>query len=418
MKLLMFCAGLLASIPAYSQKDLSPGYLVSLTGDTLRGKIDYRNWTKNPREITFVSENGNSNVYTAQNIQAISITGRDFYKSAIVTRSTRPVQVSELSYNTGDLLVSDTLFLRQLVSGPWNLYEYIDFKDHYYMQVNDGPISELRYELSLGENGNNFTERNIFRNQLNVELAGTRAENKLAPGLEYLKYSEQDLTRFFESVNLANSGTKNSIATDKKMKLSFYGGIAVMYDGFKASGNTSVYLTHINFISSVRPGIQAGVDIISARKMQKLVIRAELQYYSYQVSGKGQMQKPGTYEQLQLDYLLRMNSVKPSINIFYKVVKKPGLDVFLGAGLGENFSSYAKDQMTVTDTAWNSTKIYGGYGDYYKHWTQITASAGITVLNKFEAVLVFPLWGNFTRFVMVDAKPKIIGLQLNYKFKS
>jgi hypothetical protein len=37
----------------FGQNNFQKGYVVTVAGDTLRGNVDYLNWEKNPKKITF-----------------------------------------------------------------------------------------------------------------------------------------------------------------------------------------------------------------------------------------------------------------------------------------------------------------------------------------------------------------------------
>jgi hypothetical protein len=51
-------------LPFFSlaQTNYKPGYVVTLKGDTLRGFIDYKEWIKNPKYISFKNTPGNREV--------------------------------------------------------------------------------------------------------------------------------------------------------------------------------------------------------------------------------------------------------------------------------------------------------------------------------------------------------------------
>jgi hypothetical protein len=89
-------------------------------------------------------------------------------------------------------VVVDTLFLRMLVSGNLNVYEFIDFKDHYYLQRNQGEIEELKYEIEV-DNNSNLTVNNTFRSQLKNAIEGTPAALTTKNRLQQLKYQEDQL---------------------------------------------------------------------------------------------------------------------------------------------------------------------------------------------------------------------------------
>jgi hypothetical protein len=71
-------------IKGIAQNSFTPGYVVSSSGDTIKGDIDYRGWDKNPRSVRFTREGST----TAETLDPLSVkvfsVQNDTYAGAIV----------------------------------------------------------------------------------------------------------------------------------------------------------------------------------------------------------------------------------------------------------------------------------------------------------------------------------------------
>jgi len=79
---------LLLFLPLFSlaQSNYKPGYVITVKGDTVHGFIDYKEWDKNPKNISFknalndsVAEN-----FTSKNASGFAVTGSEYFKVFIV----------------------------------------------------------------------------------------------------------------------------------------------------------------------------------------------------------------------------------------------------------------------------------------------------------------------------------------------
>ena len=142
------------SVVCYSQSSYQEGFVVTKSGDSLRGWIDYRQWSKNPTAIKFKRDlaSNNPTTYTVDDLALFEIVGRDRYLKAAVTKDMRPVEISELRYATDNVVsytVSDTVFLRVLLEGKISLYELNDKKSHFYVREEGKDYLELMYIVHL-----------------------------------------------------------------------------------------------------------------------------------------------------------------------------------------------------------------------------------------------------------------------------
>ncbi len=131
----------LLSINGTAQTNFVGGEVVTTEGDTLKGSIDFQDWSDNPREIEFVLLGEDSirtyNVFSLKEFSTSSVK----YISRFVTIDTTPLKVPdvrEVLPTSGE----DRVFLKVLAEGELSLYQYSDFRDNFYIEEN-GLITEL-----------------------------------------------------------------------------------------------------------------------------------------------------------------------------------------------------------------------------------------------------------------------------------
>lgn len=137
----LFFITCLLSQTVRAQTNFVDGQIITSEGDTLRGIIDFRNWSRNPTKIDFVIR-GEEEVrsYSAYKLVEFSASGEK-YISRNVTIDTTPLKVPEVK----EVLPTsreDQVFLKVLVEGELSLYQYKDFRDNFYIEEN-GVITEL-----------------------------------------------------------------------------------------------------------------------------------------------------------------------------------------------------------------------------------------------------------------------------------
>src|ERR1700744_1323148 len=93
---------LILPFSSYAQSNYKPGYVVTLKGDTLHGFIDYHEWDRNPKNISFKKDKdaGTVEKFSASNTAAFSITGMEYYDRSVVSVSQDPVDFARLMPKT------------------------------------------------------------------------------------------------------------------------------------------------------------------------------------------------------------------------------------------------------------------------------------------------------------------------------
>ena len=416
MKFASVLASILFCLSGFSQESLLPAYIITNSGDSLKGMVDYVVWSKNPRQITFSGKDGQISKIPMAEVQAIGILGKGNYVRAIATLSTRPIDTIALrNYSQGNPR-SDTIFLKRVVTGGSSLFSFHDFKDHFFLQTGSGPITELVYEIESDEYNTKFFENNTFRKQLSKSLVGTSAASPMEDRIPKLQYNEKDLSGFLTIVDSINSGKVEARKYERPVKVRFFAGLGIAYNQMRASGSGDASVTSVDYIGKIRPGVQVGVDFSSTQKLQNLIVRTELGYYKYLQMGDGIVQESPDERPRTTTYQVLLLSIKPSLNLLYKLVSKPGLDIYVGAGYVGNFTAKSRNRMRVDYLDDGSADLWEPYLKVQSFWGQGVAKAGVLIKNKFEIGLNLPFAGSFLQYDDLKVNPGNNSIQLNYRF--
>lgn len=416
MKLFFSFSCLLACLTCISQQNPFPAYLVTQNGDSLRGSIGYDGWTKNPQLIQFTSLEGISKTYLPAELKFVGLDGFARYRSAMVNISKRPLDTTLLRKYTGVDSAGETLLLKELVSGSWSLYKYLDIKEHYFLQVNNGPIVELGFELVPDEYNTEYNLQAIYRDQLNAALRTTNAELPLYERIKKLKYDESELISFFDLVNGVNTGKIKRRDYEKLIRVSYFAGLGVAYNHMTASGAGDASISSVDYIGKLRPGAQFGFDFSSTRKMQHMIIRLELGYYKYLQMGTGEVEASPTERPRKTRYQVLMISVKPGLHALYKIYDRPGFGVYVGAGYVLNINAKSRNRMRHDYLDDGSGDLWEPYRPFKGIWSQGVARAGVFIGKRFEVGLSLPFAGSFLKVDGLKVNPGNNALLVNYRF--
>ena len=199
----------------------------------IRGWIDYRQWSNNPKKILFKENMEDKAVaYKVDDLSLFTITNKDTYTRAIVTKDIRPVDIKYLTNDTQDSVVTDTVFLRELVvSDTLSLYALTDDKYHFYIKYKTGGYEELIYKVYLHDGTSEA--QTTYRQQLLAYLPGNRPDYKeVEYRLNHSRYVGKDLTALVQLID--NRSGAITLKT-KKNKPSFFisGGGQVSFVNFE-----------------------------------------------------------------------------------------------------------------------------------------------------------------------------------------
>jgi hypothetical protein len=399
---------------AQSQKKYLPGFVVK-NKDTIPGSIDYKNWERNPKSISFkAGGTASAETFTTNDIEGFGITGRDIYQKAIVLKDMRPVTVDNndlIEPAPGNLVnVRDTVFLRVLVLGnKISLFELVDDKPHFYVRKTGEDPQELQYSLIPEKDGTHFTGMFTFRDQLKalmpMEAAGVSRK------IESAGYTAKDLEKIVRSLN--SSIQEPSQQTQKRSRL--LAGVGISYNSVDfpveyRGINTLETNTHIGY------EVGGGIDLLSLRNFQRFFVRLYLAYSSYNYKGSGERDENFNVQRIRYSYDLKINSLTPSLMMGYNFLKNAAFNPYVGLRLGMNFSSYPTNLYKKENLTAGDKETIDEFLALEKSWLELDPKIGV-MNKKFDFSISSRLIGSFANFATWKPKHQFFSFTAAYFIK-
>ena len=275
--------------PVFAQKNFIPGYIVDNKSDTIFGLIDYKNWGKNPKLISFKKDSmGIPQKYSPVLIRSFKVADQ-LYVSKIVTVDKSPTTLQDLKESARYIpdIVKDSVFLTLFIKGKATLYYFMDddLKEHYYIEK-DTIFEELI--LSIWLRDYNGTPRLIhldtYKHQLESYL-GDRPE--LRKAITSLEFNRRKLTSLFKQYN--EVGGAKSVEINKVRKLRLESGVmaGLTSTRLKFEGNEDVtpFLIKPDYGNSVNPSFGVFCNVILPGINGRWSIKNDLQFANHQFKG-------------------------------------------------------------------------------------------------------------------------------------
>ncbi len=211
---LLFLLVTILSLNCYSQISFEKGYFIDNNNQKTFCLIKNADWKNNPTQFEYkVSENNESKKATVKTVKEFGIDNISKYirKKVNIDRSTDVID--NLNNEKHPIFKKEELFLKVLVEGKANLYEYVDSNLKRYFYNNEkSDIEQLVFKRHITTESN-LGKNNQFRQQLWVDLKCPKF--KLSK-IESLNYKKNDLIRFFTEYSECHSN--NLVDFERKQK--------------------------------------------------------------------------------------------------------------------------------------------------------------------------------------------------------
>ena len=210
-----------------AQKNFTEGYIITLKKDTVKGKIDNREWTLNPASIHFEDMEGNKSNFKPDDIKEFFIPPNDHYVSNHVSLDLTSEAARDLMEKQKPRSVEDTaLFLLTMVKGKTSLF-YIkdqDNREHFYISK-EGPPIELLVKKSFRSTSELRTEPHgyavtidFFKGQLSVLLNDCPSLKK---NIDQAEYSSTDLVALIVKYNQCQNSASEFVKKSEPIRVKF-----------------------------------------------------------------------------------------------------------------------------------------------------------------------------------------------------
>ena len=178
---------------AFGQQNYQPAKVTTLSGDTLRGYINYRGWDRNPRVVSFKTDlQAAEQLFHPLDIKGFSVSS-ERYAGARVSVEDSPQELNNLSTTATPKYRADTVFLRALIAGPKSLYEYKTANSFYIQQESAFDLLVYKRYREPVEGSVVMQLNNTYWDQLARYLSDCPSMEKLKD----INYSASSLQRTF-----------------------------------------------------------------------------------------------------------------------------------------------------------------------------------------------------------------------------
>lgn len=371
MKLFLISIVAVAILPLFSfaQSNFKPGYVIDLKGDTIKGFIDYQEWEKNPRQVTFKNTGGTTQRYTAQTSNGFAAAGLEYFEAHTVNISQDEVDLDKLGGILDTTSRVDTVFMKVLIKGRYlSLFSYTDaIKTRYFIMEHGGvQPQELVYHVYMAQD-NNVKYVSRYRTQLAYEAQKNNVNNARLSGLiSQAKYDMKDLVQVVAMINGSDS---YEVVTKSQFGTRWFAGAGVSYNDMVFTGDIKYGDAY-----SLFPQVAFGIDILPNKNTQQFFLRAEL-------SATGNSHD---FKDQSSELKVVQNTGSLVLQAYYSFYNGQKAKIFAGGGLSVNFSTYPTHYYIanggVDDTPIKNT----GYPDYHTIWESVLLKAGVIVNKQIE----------------------------------
>ena len=256
-----------------------------MKGDSVNGFVDYRNWEKNPKFISFKKNRSKEKIdYYPIDIQEIGINDEK-YISAIVDTEISSTNTNKLEISNKPNLRKDTVFLQTLIQGNKDLYLFVSETDksNFYIKIENGYHLLIFKKYVYNKDGiKMYKENNLFKNQLASYLSDCSNFNH---ELKNIKYKQNQLKSLYKKYYQCRSETPSFDKKKEGIETEFmiFAGTSITKLNFE--GESPNYLEQVNYPASFDVSAGASLNLILPRTRQSWSIYNSINLSTFNVEG-------------------------------------------------------------------------------------------------------------------------------------
>lgn len=199
MKKIAIFISLLGSLLISAQVSFEKAYFISKTGERIECLIKDYDWRSNPNNFEYkLSDTSPVKNMKTSDVQLFEIYNRGKFISEKVKIDKSSSDLSKLSGNREPNYVEEELFLKEIVNGKADLYEYVDGPlVRYFYKLNEDKPTQLIYK-AYDHDVNQVAYNKDYIMQLQKDL---NCDGFSKNSIESSKYRKFDLTRIFTNYN-------------------------------------------------------------------------------------------------------------------------------------------------------------------------------------------------------------------------
>lgn len=343
-KKLFFLLTIILSLNSYSQVSFEKGYHIDNNDQKISCLIKNLDWKNNPTKFEFkLSENSETQKADIKSIKEFAITNATKFIRSTVKIDRSSGNINNLNADKNPVFSEEQLFLKVLVEGKANLYEYTDSDlKRYFYNKTDAPIEQLIYksymisDLDVGKNTK-------FRQQLWMDL---NCPNFKLSDVEKVEYKKNDLVQYF--TKYSSCLTNESVEYTPKQKKDLFN-LTIrsrLYNSSLAIKNSMYNLRNTDFGKKTRIGFGVEAEYILPFNKNKWSIAIEPSYQSFKSEKTTNVKDvSGGIQNVSIDY----SSIEVPLTIRHYFFLNKNAKLFVNASYVIDFALKSSVEFTRND---------------------------------------------------------------------
>jgi len=330
------------SITGFAQINFEKGYFIDNQGGQINCLIKNIDWRYNPVEFKYkLTEDSEVKTSTIKNVSEFVIIGLSKYVRTNVGIDRSSEDLNDLSLNKAPVFKEEELFLKVLVEGDKNLYQYTENRfSRYFYNSDFSKIVQLvykTYEVKGSSGGVYYKYNEMFKQQLYNDV---NCEQKSIKTFVNVSYQQKDLIKTFVSHNSCKGDdmkkTYNSIKKDW-FNLRLRPG--VNFSSYSMNGGGYNGVVDVKFENQVnyRIGIEAEFVLPFNNNKWSVILEPTYQYFKSETRTKYY----NTDQEVKMDY----KSIEFPVGIRYRMFFNEKHTGYINAFYVSDFSGSSEIQF-------------------------------------------------------------------------
>jgi hypothetical protein len=424
MKHLVFSALILLFTPLLSsaQVNLKRGFVVTSQGDTLKGYLDYKEWIKTPKSVSFNATPANKDKqdFTPLNCRYFEIEGLEAYQTYHGRVSADKTDFNNIPKAIDTSKVFVQAFLKVLQKGEKVTLLMLsdDIKVRFFLKDNkENNIQELGFRRYVDPIDKNKIKasKNYMGQLLFMANKYNEGSPQLKRQIELADYISTDLIKIVSVINNFDK-TKPTFKSESK-KYRFFAGAGLNQSTTRIVGTHLLAHQDTEIKTSVLPKVIIGADLFLNPNVRRIILRGELSFTKTNQQLYRQEDNTSA-NQTTAHQEFKQNIISLFPQALYNLYNGENLKFFLGSGLYASRVFYAYNKYEHQETFVNGATYRIGSDDYYKldkFWYLVPVKGGFTFNDLELSAIYFPpiTISKYHNFAFVT---KSVHIQLNYLF--
>ena len=193
----------------FAQIKFENGYFITDSNQKIECLIKNIDWKSNPTQFEYQLTQGSEvKIETSKNVKEFAVYNSSKFIRENVNIDRSSVNIQDLSREKNPIFKQEMLFLRVLVEGDYNLYEYTDGNlRRYFYNNKDSKIEQLVYKQYITDL-TKATKNNTYQQQLYNSL---KCPSITLKKIESISYRKDDLVEFFKEYNRCHNSESSYV---------------------------------------------------------------------------------------------------------------------------------------------------------------------------------------------------------------